>query len=417
MSSVKSPDILIMGAGAAGMMTAISAAMHGAKNICLINATSRLGLKILMAGGGRCNITNAQLNFKSYFGSSPNAVKKIIRQFPPEKMISFLEEEGVRCKIEEPWYKYFPVSDKAQSVLDALLGKIHSLGVDLHYPVKALDFVFEGEDWVVRCEPESYRVKQLVIASGGFSYPHTGSDGQIWPILRRHGISLEQEYAALTPLKTADPDMQKLSGISTWVTLTVKNKKDQHLYKEENSILFTHNGLSGPGILDISQWFFRRDEREENFLEISFLPNSSREIFEKDFLGQAKKHPRQITENYLATFFPRRLAQSFLARAKIEGTIHQVTKGQRKALLKEIFSFSPRITGSHGYKKAEVTGGGIPLTSIENRTMEIKKYPKLYAVGEIVDVHGIIGGYNFQWAWSSGWVCGKALAQNQKTQD
>ncbi len=402
-------NILIIGSGAAGMMTAISAGIHGAKNIALLDVSPNPGMKILMSGGGRCNITNANLDFKNYFGESPNAIKKVILQFPPKQVIEFFESEGLSTKIEEPWKKYFPFDDKAESVLKVLLRKLKELDVELIYPEKVTDFFPEQDYWIVETDRDSYQTKKLVLAFGGFSYPHTGSDGSLWRVLKKLGIELKNDHAALTPIKTFDKDTHDISGVTQWCEISVK-QNDKIIFAEDNSILFTHDGLSGPGILDISQWFTSREFSNLYKLELSFLPDKNEEEFEQIILNSAPDNQKQLVSKLLSKFIPNRLSELISVRTKTVGkSVNQISKSERKEILNQLFHFSPTVSGHFGYKKAEVTAGGIPFSEMDLKTMQIKKYSNLFAVGEVINVNGIIGGYNFQWAWSSGWVCGKNL--------
>ncbi|BBM88284.1 NAD(P)/FAD-dependent oxidoreductase [Candidatus Uabimicrobium amorphum] len=396
---------IIIGAGAAGMMTAIAAASHGAKHILVVNATPRLGLKILMSGGGRCNITNAKLQYPKFYGASQNAIKKIIKQFPPQKVIDFFEEEGLKTKIEEPWYKYFPVDNKAKSVLDTLLNKLKKLHVQIEYPVVVDEFSFREGVWNVTAQDKQYCCDYLVIASGGFSYPHTGSDGKLWQNLQQMGIKMQKPIPALTPVKTQNILFHKLKGLSLPCQIMVK-RQQKTVQQEHNSVLFTHFGLSGPGILNISHWFTQQNT--DTTLVLNFLPEYQRDVFEKELMQQP--HNTKIV-NFLHKFFQRRLGETLVAMScSLEQTVGQLTKKQRKSLLNNIFAQNFQVTDTLGYKKAEVTSGGVEFSELDLKTMELKNFPQLYVVGEIVNVHGDIGGYNFQWAWSSGWVCGKAIA-------
>lgn len=402
-------EILIIGGGAAGMMTAISAALHQKEKVTLLDSSAKPGQKILMSGGGRCNITNAKLEFSNYFGESPNAIKKVILQFPPEKVIEFFNTEGLQTKIEKPWNKYFPATDQAESVLQVLTKKLKQLNVELIYPEKVEDFFQENELWVIKTDRQHYTTKKLILAFGGFSYPHTGSDGLLWKVLDRLHIEIKKPRPALTPLKTADSFTHQISGVTHWVKIKVI-QNNKLIFSEENSVLFTHDGLSGPGILNASQWFTHSKMTDEFILEFSFLPDETEELFDLKILTFSQNYPNTKIEKFLSQFIPNRLAEVITTQTKTSGkTLNQLTKTERKETLKFLFHFRPSVSGHAGYKKAEVTAGGIPFSELDLKSMQLKKFPNLYAVGEVVNVHGIIGGYNFQWAWSSGWVCGKNL--------
>lgn len=405
-------DVIIIGAGAAGLMTAISASETEDKKIILLDSSPFPGKKILMSGGGRCNITNADLNFKNYFGESPNAVKKVILQFPPEKVIDFFHQHQVKTKIEKPWNKYFPVSDDAKTVLNALLSIVRQQNIHQHFDEKVISFnPDDNGHWQIETHKNRYKTKQIVLAFGGFSYPHTGSDGSLWKNLTRLEIPLIEPHPALTPLKTSDKITHELSGLTHWCGFTVFRDNDR-IFTENNSLLFTHDGLSGPGILDISQWFTHQKPNHEFKLEISFLSEKNDEELSAIITTEALKNPSLQIEKFLQHNLPNRLSVMLTSLSDCSGkSLNQLTKKDRQNLIRNILHFTPTISGHFGYKKAEVTAGGIPFSEIDLKTMQLKRFPGLFAVGEVVNVHGIVGGYNFQWAWSSGWVCGKSLKQ------
>lgn len=403
-------DIIIIGAGAAGLMTAISASEKSDRKIILLDSSPFPGKKILMSGGGRCNITNANLNFKNYFGESPNAVKKVILQFPPEKVIDFFNRQNVKTKIEKPWDKFFPVSDDAKSVLNALFAVVRQQKILQHYDEKVLSFQPTNEEkWQVETNRNKYLTKQLVLAFGGFSYPHTGSDGSLWKNLTTLGISIAEPHPALTSLKTADKITHQLSGLTHWCGFQILQNQNK-IFSEENSLLFTHDGLSGPGILNVSQWFTADKPNTSCKLEISFIPEMNDEELSNTLTTEALKNPSHQIEKFLQSKLPNRLAVMLTSLSDCSGkTLNQLTKKDRQHIIRNTLHFSPTINGHFGYKKAEVTAGGIPFSEIDSKSMQLKRFPGLFAVGEVVNVHGIVGGYNFQWAWSSGWVCGKSL--------
>lgn len=403
-------DVIIIGAGAAGLMTAISTNRHHPNaKILLLDSSPFPGKKILMSGGGRCNVTNAELDFKNYFGESPNAIKKVILQFPPKDVVRLFEDEGVQLKIEKPWFKYFPVSNQAKTILDVLLGLIKRKSIQRAFGETVLSFSLFTNQWKVVTPNHDYITDKLVLASGGFSYPHTGSDGRLWKLAEKMGISIVKEQAALTPLKTSDNIFHLLSGL----TIDCQFKIYGHsklIFTEINSLLFTHDGLSGPGILNISHWFTTKAPNNVFKLEISFLPESNEDIFLTTLKLTVHQQPKQKIETFLQTLLPIRLSETLCHLSQCPNKpLNQLTTNDKKNLTRLLFHFEPNISGHFGFKKAEVTAGGIPFSEINLKTMELKRFPGLYAVGEIVNVHGIVGGYNFQWAWSSGWVCGKNL--------
>ncbi|NUQ81783.1 MAG: aminoacetone oxidase family FAD-binding enzyme [Bacteroidetes bacterium] len=402
------PDVIIVGAGAAGLMTAISAARHGVRTVLLLDQSQRPGLKILMSGGGRCNLTNGELDLNRYRCASVNSLKKVILQFPPSEVIAFFNQLGVSTKTEEPWKKVFPVSDQAQSVLAALLGEIRRAGIRFQFPESVLKLMQQPDGWMVETNHGRYLTPRVVVASGGFSYPHTGSDGRLWNMLDKLGVPMTAPIPALTPLHTNGRQWHQLSGMTLQAALTV-TRNGKPLTTRTDSLLFTHQGISGPAAMDVSEWF--ASESGGTRLTVNFLPGTDLQTADSTFLAYAKLHPDQMVVTWLNQFIPDRLSRLL---AELSGTagirLNQITRNQRLTLLGLLTGSELPVSGTGGYKKAEVTAGGIELGTLNLKTMEIRTHPGLYTVGEIVDVHGPIGGYNFQWAWSSGWVCGKGLA-------
>ncbi|MBN8706192.1 MAG: aminoacetone oxidase family FAD-binding enzyme [Bacteroidetes bacterium] len=392
-------------------MSAISAKRAGADQVLLLDASERPGTKIVMSGGGRCNLTNAELDFRDFRGESANGIKKVILQFPPEKVIQFFNSLGVKTKTEEPWHKIFPVSDSAQTVLSTLLNEVRKNHVNLKFPEKVISFSFDKSLWKVTTQNEVFLGRSLVLAPGGFSYPHTGSDGVLWKVLEKLGVSLVSPKAALTTLKCSDQDLHTLSGLTIWCRFRVR-VDGKVIFNQENSLLFTHDGLSGPGILNASEWFTGNDLKKPAELSISFFPNENENEI-RDWLGsEIKKTPASKLIRLLKTKLPERLAVALENRLDSPDiSIGHLSKEKRNKLIELLTDFKPVISGHSGYKKAEVTAGGIPFSELNLATMEFKRFPGLYAAGEIVNVHGIIGGYNFQWAWSSGWVAGKSASE------
>ncbi|MCA0447415.1 MAG: aminoacetone oxidase family FAD-binding enzyme [Bacteroidetes bacterium] len=401
-------QVIIAGAGAAGLMAAISAGRAGAKNVLLLDASERPGTKILMSGGGRCNITNAEMDFRNFRGESVNGIKKVILQFPPDKVVDFFISAGVKTKVEEPWNKVFPVSDSASNVLNSLLAEVRKYDISFKYPVKLNSLSQVGSIWECETDKGSFSSETVILATGGFSYPHTGSDGSIWTVLRNMGVTLVQPRAALTPLKCSDHDLHALSGLTVWCRIKVR-ENGKEVFNHENSLLFTHDGLSGPGILNASEWFTDQKLRKVTELTIGFFPEENENEVREWLTDEIKNNPTIKLSKLLRTKLPDRLAAVLINRLDFTDiSIGQLPREKRNKLIALLTDFKPDISGHSGFKKAEVTAGGVPFSEINLATMEVKQFPGLFLAGEIINVHGIIGGYNFQWAWSSGWLAGKS---------
>lgn len=398
-------QVIIIGAGAAGLMAAISALSAGGRRILLLDASENPGGKIRMSGGGRCNITNSSLDLNQYRGESVHAIKKVILGFPPEKVMAFFESAGVRTKIETPWNKVFPVSDSAETVLKALLRGLKREEITFRFPEKVEAFFMEEAGWVVRTNRGRYCSKSVLLAPGGFSYPHTGSDGKLWGCLSQLGITIQQPKPALTPLKTRESDLHDLAGLTVWVKTTIR-EKGKIVFSEKNSLLLTHDGFSGPAAMNVSEWF-SVSAPDQATLEIQWIPDQNETGIRNWLLGEIAASPSKKMPSVLKTVLPERLAMVFCRMAGFgEVSLNQIGKPRLSGLIKLLTAFTPDITGTGGFKKAEVTSGGIRFSELNLSTLEVSRFPGLFAAGEIINVHGIIGGYNFQWAWSSGWLAG-----------
>ncbi|MEM7116903.1 MAG: NAD(P)/FAD-dependent oxidoreductase [Chloroflexota bacterium] len=398
-------DTLIIGAGAAGLSAAIwTGRTHPQKRTLVLDGAKKLGAKILVAGGGRCNVTHDEVDPSAYAGSSRNAVKKVLRRFDVPETIAWFRELGVQLKREETG-KLFPTTDKARTVLDGLLRGTARAKVEIEHPyrvesVEKMDDYFRVYgDWGV------LTTRRLVLATGGKSIPKSGSDGHGYKLAQALGHTLtERIFPALVPLTLPRTHfLCQLSGITLPATLTVRAASGKQLQAFTNSTLLTHFGLSGPAPLDISRYFIASQfANSQSSLTVNWLPDTTPEQFEHDLLQLGKTHPL----THLRQRLPSRLAETLIDGANIRHK--EMTRVQRKAIVELTTRYPLPITGNRGYNYAEVTAGGVPLSEINLKTMESRICPGLYLCGEICDVDGRIGGYNFQWAWASGYVVGNA---------
>ncbi|PQO28258.1 NAD(P)/FAD-dependent oxidoreductase [Blastopirellula marina] len=407
-------DVAIVGGGAAGLLAAIWAARtHPQRQIVLLDGAKRIGAKILIAGGGRCNVTNEKVTPQDYCGSTPNAIRKVLSRFTQPQTIEFFAQLGVKLK-REPTGKLFPVTDQAKTVLEALLAEVKRLGIEirLNHRVENIKVVTDtlGESSFEINGPGGHLVcQQIVLATGGKSVPKTGSDGHGLELARRLGHELTpQIFPALVPLQLASQDpLTQLSGIALPVKLELTEVSGKRLAVVEGDLLLTHKGLSGPAVLDMSRhWLAASDERDVR-LGASWLPDVSAEALQEELLSLGKRTVRAFLRERL----PDRLVDHLLSTASVrpEQTGVDLTKAQRKAIGNVVIAYPLNVTGTLGFKVAEVTAGGVPLSQIDLKTMQSRLVPGLYFCGEICDVDGRIGGFNFQWAWSSGYVVGVSL--------
>jgi predicted Rossmann fold flavoprotein len=401
--------VAVIGAGAAGSMAAIFAARSGAQTM-LLERTRDGGRKILISGGGRCNVLPARLDESRFVtDSSPNTLRKLVRAWPLGEQIAFFEQElGIPLVEESESAKLFPVSNRARDVRDGLLAHAERHGVQIHLNTLVTNVAPEGAGWRVQCDSaEPLLVDAVIVASGGLSVPNTGSDGTGLRILERLGHTMHPTYAALTPLTAEPAPFGGLSGVSLRVTLSARSSG--RTATASGGFLFTHHGYSGPSVLDVSHVAVRsRGEQERARVVVRWTALDDAEV-------EALLRP-QGTRTVLGAvraLVPDRLAAMLLERAAVEPTrsLAQLPREERRRLLDALLRGELPWTGDEGYKKAEVTGGGVSLAEIDPRTMESRRHPGLFLCGEVLDAFGPIGGYNFLWAWATGRAAGRAAAQ------
>jgi len=404
-------DVIIVGAGAAGLMTAIQAA-EGDLKVLLLEGQKKVGAKILMSGGTRCNVTNKAVSEKDFNSAKIIYVRNILRSFSNTDTIDFFKGLGVELVLE-PTGKYFPVSNSGKSVLDALLRKIETrqnIALLTEHKVKALNrdknwFVLKGDDF-------QYQGKTVVLTTGGLSYPTTGSDGTGYRLAQSFGHPLVETAPALTPFTTSDNDLKSLSGITLELELTLA-VNGQKIFVGRDSFLFTHFGFSGPVVLDISRHWLKAKGKKQVFA--NFVPDYDESSW-LNYLREAReKTPRKTLRGFLIESMPQRLVDIILEKSNVDGALamDQLDKSSRQRLIDKCVHYALDVTGVLGYSKAEVTAGGIDWAEINPKTLESKLIPGLFFAGEILDVDGRIGGFNFQWAWASGHAVARAIIKKE----
>lgn len=415
-------DLAVVGAGAAGLMAAIWAGRTARRSgvsprIAAFDGARKIGAKILVSGGGRCNVTHDTVDESAFAGSSPAAIRKVLRRFDAPRTADFFREVGVELKREETG-KLFPVSDDARSVLRALMTAVEEAGVELRHPsrVETVELVDDS----AALEVLRFRLSgafgevlanRVVLATGGRSYPKTGSDGQGFEIARRLGHTITPLVTpALVPLVLdASCFIRKLSGLTVPATLELRSGSGRRLLAFTDSTLCTHSGLSGPAVLDISRHYLQaRAGDPEARLLINWLPGETLDSVERQLVQAASSPGRETVLAWLSEPVPRRLAAALCEHVGIGGTgiVQAMTRPKRRALASAATAMPLPVIGDRGWAHAEATAGGVPLKELYLDTMESRVCPGLFLCGEICDVDGRIGGYNFQWAWSSGYVAG-----------
>ncbi len=406
------PPVVVIGAGAAGVMAAIFAAAGGAPTL-LLERTRDGGRKILISGGGRCNVLPSRLDPALYFtGSSPNSLRKMLLSWRLADQRRFFEEEvGLRLVLEPETGKLFPETNRARDVRDGLLALAERRGARLRFGAYVVGVrpAAEGAPWRVLLEGgEAVEAARVVIATGGLSVPATGSDGTGMRIVRQLGHSLNETYAALTPLTAEPPVHAELAGVSLDVRMEAPLPKGK--LETGGGFLFTHRGYSGPSVLNVSHLCVRTAEEPGRRQPVSVQwTEIDAAGWERLLLERSPGTVGGLVRKHL----PARLAEALVAEAGVdEGrTLSQLRREERAALVERLARYRLPWTGHEGYKKAEVTGGGVPLGEVVPRTLESRVVPGLHLCGEILDCFGPIGGYNFAWAWATGRAAGLGAAE------
>ena len=428
-------DVLVVGAGAAGLAAALFCArmLRGARIVCVDGAKS-VGAKILVSGGGRCNVTNREVTEQDFWGGDRRFIRNVLRAYPASRATAFFAELGVPLH-EEEGGKLFPDSNSARTVLDALLRGLKESGaaLELSARVERLERTEHGFVVLTR-QGITYDASAVVLATGGRSLPKTGSDGAGYAFARALGHGYIETTPALVPLvlgptsrsaptvhtNPSTPTVHmnptaawhaKLSGVAHQVAVSVRSDGAPPV-RLEGAMLWTHFGVSGPVILNASRhWLRARAERRQAAVLLHLVPATFTEL-ERWLQDEQRDHPRALVRNVIATRLPASVADAWVNASGIDAatTLAHLARDARRTLIASLLETPLAVVDSRGYNYAEVTAGGIPLGEVDPATMESRVCPGLYLIGEILDVDGRIGGFNFQWAWSSAWVAANAIA-------
>jgi predicted Rossmann fold flavoprotein len=387
-------DAIVLGAGAAGMMCAMCAVRRG-RRVLMLEHGSQAGAKILISGGGRCNFTNLEVTPERFLSTNPHFCKSALSRYTERDFIAMVERHRIRYH-EKTMGQLF-CDGSAREIQAMLLKECEAAAVDLRVG-HHIAAVIRADRFRVETDRGSYTAPALVIATGGLSIPKMGASGFAYDLARRFGLGIVDPRPGLVGLKFAGEMLvlcQSLSGVSVEAIVSCGRQR----FRE--NILFTHRGLSGPAILQISSYW-----READTLSIDVAPG----IDIEDFLRERKRsRPRAELKNVLAEVLPTRLAHAMADTAITEGTMANFPDRSLAAIAARLKRWQVTPAQSEGWSKAEVTVGGIDTAALSSKTMEAREVRGLYVVGEAVDVTGWLGGYNFQWAWSSGWCAGQAI--------
>jgi predicted Rossmann fold flavoprotein len=409
--SADSWDVIVIGAGAAGLLAAINAAERGRRTL-LLEKNRKAGVKILMSGGTRCNITQATDNrgIVAAYGPPGKFLHSALAAFSVEDTLDFFHAEGVPTKVEETG-KIFPVSDKATDVLGALLRRLERSGATLALGEAVLSMQMVGGEFAIGTSLRALNVNKVVLTTGGQSYPGSGTTGDGYRFAAQLGHRIVPPRPALVPLTTSVPWIADLRGITLPDVSVRIVEQEQTLISRRGSLLFAHFGLSGPVVLDVSRIVSGHAEPQTLLLDIDLLPDHAEQALSEWLRSESLASGKKQLAVVLAQQLPRRLAEVVLEEAGLarDRKAAALTKDERLRLVRTLKHLRVPITGTLGFKKAEVTAGGVALEEVDSRTMMSKLVPNLFLAGEILDLDGPIGGYNFQAAWSTGWLAGASV--------
>jgi len=419
----ESVDIAIIGSGAAGLAASIFAgeqaeAQNKPLTIVAFEGAVKPGAKILVSGGGRCNVTNEAVSESDYWGAPPRSIRKVLKAFDEQRTLEWMESLGVPLK-REPTGKWFPKSDKARSVLDALLNRQRQTGTQLRCGcrVAGVDRLPDG-DFLVRIPPQpNLRAKRIIMATGGLALPKSGSDGAGLRWLQAMGHTIVPTTPALAPLLLKNSNSRRLepgeyfeefAGITIDVRLELRSDEGKKLVSLDGPVVFTHFGISGPAAMNMSRHVARyRLENPGSHGRVLLGHPNFENVQEAGqwLIAQAGEHGTRNVSTAVGALFPERISK--VLTGDIPGTLAQLSREKRELLAGRLAGFPLYVQGDRGYSFAETTAGGIDLKDVNLATMESRLVPGLYLCGEILDVDGRIGGFNFQWAWASGYLAGR----------
>ncbi|ENT2951072.1 NAD(P)/FAD-dependent oxidoreductase [Klebsiella aerogenes] len=392
-------DAIVIGAGAAGMFCAAQAGQLGC-SVLLLDNGKKPGRKILMSGGGRCNFTNMYVEPAAYLSQNPHFCKSALARYTQWDFIELVGKYGIAWH-EKTLGQLF-CDDSAEQIVNLLLSECEKGGVQIRLRSEILSVERDEQGYRLQVNGETLAAKKLVIASGGLSMPGLGASPFGYKVAEQFGLKVLPTRAGLVPFTLHKPlleQLQVLSGVSVPATITAENGT---LFRE--NLLFTHRGLSGPAVLQISSYW-----QPGEFVTVNLLPDCDLEAFLNEQRGD---HPNQSLKNTLAMQLPKRLVECLQQLGQIpDVTLKQLNVRDRQTLVETLTAWRVQPNGTEGYRTAEVTLGGVDTNELSSRTMEVRKAPGLYFIGEVMDVTGWLGGYNFQWAWSSAWACAQALAE------
>jgi len=389
-------DVIVIGAGAAGLFCAALAGQRG-KRVLVLDNGKKAGRKILMSGGGRCNFTNLYTEPAAYLSQNPHFCKSALARYTQWDFIDLVNRHGIAWH-EKTLGQLF-CDDSAQQIVDLLLKECEAGQVTLRLRSEVVKVTRE-EHYTLELNGSVVQAEKLVIASGGLSMPGLGASPFGYKLAEQFGLKVFPTRAGLVPFTLHKPLLEQLQTLSGVAVPSVMTAEDGTVFKE--ALLFTHRGLSGPAVLQLSSYW-----QPGEFVTVNLSPERDLDAFISE---EREAHPNQSLKNTLAKVLPRRLVECLQLLGSVpECTLKQLNSRQQSELTQTLHSWRVQPNGTEGYRTAEVTLGGVDTSALSSKTMEARDVPGLYFIGEVVDVTGWLGGYNFQWAWSSAWACAQAL--------
>jgi len=388
-------DVIIIGAGGAGMMCAAQAGRRG-RSVALIDHSGTIGRKILISGGGRCNFTNINATPANFVSKNPHFAKSALARFTPNDFITMVRDHHIRYH-EKKLGQLF-CDDSAEQIVDMLVAECESAYAEFILDCRVFSIEKSEESFVVKTQRGSFYCQSLVIASGGLSIPKIGATGFGYEVAKQFGLKIVPTAPALDGFTFSQEDLRHFGELSG-VSLDCVVRSNGASFRE--NILFTHTGLSGPASLQASLYWNKSDS-----IEIDLLPEQDILVWLK---SKRENGVRAELKNVLSDIFPKRFAEKLCEANNLDIRANQLNDRQIQELDKLLHAWRIKPEGTVGYRKAEVTRGGVDTDGLSSKTMEAKQVPGLYFIGEVVDVTGQLGGFNFQWAWASGFAAGQSV--------
>ncbi len=394
--------VCVIGAGASGLLAAISAKNHGA-DVYILERNQKIGKKILATGNGRCNYTNVDATEYNY--NHPRFVKNIFEQFGPDKTLQFFESLGIVPKIEEEG-KTYPLSEQSSSIVDVLGFEIEKLSIKVLFEQLVNDIEKNKNGYIIRTQSQTFYADKVIIATGGMALPKSGSDGIGYKLAKRVGHKITNVFPALVKLELDYPYLKQMDGVKIKVQAELIYL-DEVIHSEYGDVLFTKYGISGPTILQISR---KANELLQNKQQAYIRVKLIEHLDYKDLLQRFKMLQDKSIEMALIGLIPKKLIHPILKESGMKyfnETVKNISGKQINIIINLLFDWRFLIIGSKGFDDAQVTAGGVDIEDIDSMTLESKISKGIYFTGEVLDIDALCGGYNLQWAWSSGYIAGK----------